>query len=127
MLFGAVAAVAHGVAFIFLLVVFGNTLDEFATFAGSIICGGNMTVNCTNRSNAEDQLVDAINHPIVYQYCMIGAIVALSGWIQVMLFQFAAARQVKKIRVAYFRSILKQEIAWFDLNPTGEINSRLNE
>ena len=121
------AAIAHGVAFVFLLVVFGNTLDEFATFAGSTFCGGNMTTNCTNRSDAEDQLIDTINHPIVYQYCMLGVINFLTGWIQVMFFQFAATRQVKKIRVAYFQSILKQEIAWFDLNPTGEINSRLNE
>ena len=127
MLLGTVAAVTHGVALILNLVVFGNTLDEFATFAGSTICGGNITENCTSRSDAEDQLIDTINHPIVYQYCLLGLVNVLSGWIQVMLYQFSATRQVKKIRVAYFQSILKQEIAWFDLNPTGEINSRLNE
>jgi len=127
MLVGAVAAVIHGVAFVLLLVVFGRTLDEFATFSGLTICESNVTTNCTNRTDAEDELIDTINHPIVYQYCMLGVINIVSGWIQVMLYQFAATRQVKKIRVAYFRSILKQEIAWFDLNPTGEINSRLNE
>jgi len=127
MLVGTVAAITHGVAFVLLLVVFGRTLDEFATFSALTICGGNTTANCTNHSDAEDDLIDTINHPIVYQYCMLGVINVLCGWIQVMLFQFAATRQVKKIRVAYFRSILKQEMAWFDLNPTGEINSRLNK
>ena len=69
MLVGAVAAIIHGVAFVLLLVVFGRTLDEFATFSGLTICGSNMTTNCTNRTDAEDELIDTINHPIVYQYC----------------------------------------------------------
>jgi len=37
----------------------------------------------------------------------------------------AAERQVRRIRFALFRSIMRQEMGWFDtLNP-GELSSRL--
>ncbi len=35
--------------------------------------------------------------------------------------------QARKIRLAYFRSVLSQDIAWFDSNATGAVGNRLNE
>ena len=127
MLIGIVFATIHGVCLPFLLIVYGSTLDEFAQYSITMFCEGNITVNCTTRGAARDDLIDYINHPIVLYYCIIGLVTILSGWINVVTFQFSAGRQVKKIRIAVFNSIMKQEISWFDSNPTGEINSRLNE
>ena len=129
MLIGILSGVVHGVCLLFMFIVFGSTIDEFAVFAAGGFCDVNLniTVNCTDRSEARDDLIDYVNHPIIFYYCLIGVISLLSGWLQVMMFQLAAERQVTKIRTLFFRAILKQEISWFDLNPTGEINSRLNE
>ena len=38
-----------------------------------------------------------------------------------------AVRQVKKIRILFFKSILRQDVSFFDLNSTGELNTRLAE
>lgn len=133
MLVGILSGVIHGVCLLFMFIVFGSTIDEFAEFAfgdtSGVFCDVNLniTVNCTDRSEARDDLIDYVNHPIIFYYCLIGVVSFLSSWLQVTLFQLPAERQVTKIRTLFFRAILKQEISWFDLNPTGEINSRLNE
>uniref|UniRef100_A0A1X7TB27 ABC transmembrane type-1 domain-containing protein n=1 Tax=Amphimedon queenslandica TaxID=400682 RepID=A0A1X7TB27_AMPQE len=41
--------------------------------------------------------------------------------------QLACERQVYKIRLAYYRAVLHQDIGWFDLNASGELTSRLND
>lgn len=127
MLIGIFASVIHGMCLPFLLIMYGTTLDEFAQYSITVFCEGNVTINCTTRSEARDNLIDNINHPIILYYCIIAVVTVLSGWIQLATFQLAAGRQVQKIRSAFFYSIMKQEISWFDCNSTGEINSRLNE
>ena len=51
-------------------------------------------------------------------------IVALT---QVFTFQTVAERQVHQIRIRFYRAVLRQEIAWFDEHPTGELANRLSE
>lgn len=36
-------------------------------------------------------------------------------------------RQVNKLRREFLKAILRQEIAWFDENQSGELTSRLSE
>ena len=45
----------------------------------------------------------------------------------IALFQLADERQVKKIRLAFFKSILQQEVGWFDAHSGGELASRISE
>ena len=129
MLVGILSGALHGVCYLFLFIIFGSTLDEFVVYVASTFCDEslNFTINCTDSGTARDELIDYINHPIIFYYCLIGVVSLACGWLQVTMFQLAAQRQIKRIRTLFFRAILKQEISWFDLNPTGEINSRLNE
>lgn len=124
---GIVMAAIHGTCLPFVLVVYGTTLDEFARYSITVFCEGNTTANCTSRSTARDTLIDEVTHPTILYFCIIGLVTVISGWIQVVMFQLSAGQQVKRIRMEYFCSIMKQEIAWFDHNATGEINSRLNK
>ncbi|CAF2533632.1 unnamed protein product [Rotaria sp. Silwood2] len=58
-------------------------------------------------------------------YVILGCISVLCYWIGFSLWMIAAERQVRRIRFALFRSILNQEMGWFDkLNP-GELSNRL--
>ena len=129
MFIGIISGIVHGVCLLFLFIVFGSTIDEFVEYIAGEYCDSslNFTINCTDRDTARDELIDSVNHPIIFYYCLIGIISLTCGWLQFTMFQFAADRQIKRIRTLFFRAILKQEVAWFDLNPTGEINSRLNE
>ena len=47
--------------------------------------------------------------------------------ISVISLKFSARRPTKKLRVALFRSILRQDISWYDTNKPGELNTRLTE
>jgi len=39
----------------------------------------------------------------------------------------AAARQIQKIRKAYFRNVMRMDIGWFDCTSVGELNTRISE
>jgi ABC-type multidrug transport system fused ATPase/permease subunit len=39
----------------------------------------------------------------------------------------SSERQTNKMRKAYFRAILRQEIGWFDQHKSGELSTRLAE
>lgn len=56
-----------------------------------------------------------------------GAVVLVAAYLQVSLWTIAAGRQVKRIRKLFFHKIMQQDIGWFDINETGELNTRLTE
>lgn len=60
-------------------------------------------------------------------YSILGFVVLLAAYIQVSFWTIAAGRQVKRIRSLFFHCIMQQEISWFDVNDTGELNTRLTE
>ena len=64
---------------------------------------------------------------VAFAFVGIGLVAFLVSYIQISFIQTAAERQVYKIRLAYYRAVLRQDIAWFDANPTGEISTRLSE
>ena len=63
----------------------------------------------------------------IYYFLMITVAVFIVGYFQVTFMQLACERQVQKIRILFYKSVLRQEIGWFDINPGGELTSRLNE
>ena len=63
----------------------------------------------------------------LYLYGIITAATFILAFLQISTMQLACERQVYKIRLAYYRAVLHQDIGWFDLNASGELTSRLNE
>ena len=147
---GAIAAIIHGVTVPFLVVVMGETADilsnEFLTRqqARSFDNISTSNVNCTQLNTVcgmtqdcqffvdnslcttKDELIDRINLIVIY-YCVLGVVVLIGGIFHSSLFQYACERQIQVIRITFFKSILRQDISWFDINSAGELNSRLNE
>ncbi|KAM4706234.1 ATP-binding cassette sub-family B member 5-like [Rhinophrynus dorsalis] len=60
-------------------------------------------------------------------YTGIGAAVIVCAYVQVSFWVLAAARQTRKMRKEFFHSILSQEISWFDVTKSGELNTRLTD
>ena len=56
---------------------------------------------------------------------MIGFAVVVAGYIAVVAWVVTTERQIKKMRLDFFRSLLRQDIGWFDGQQTGELNNRL--
>ena len=54
-----------------------------------------------------------------------GVLVCAYG--QIAFWLMAAYRQAQKVRLHLFRSIMRQEIGWFDTHDAGELNTRLVE
>lgn len=58
-------------------------------------------------------------------YTLLGFIALVAANMQVCLWTLAAGRQVKRIRTLFFHCIMQQEISWFDVTETAELNTRL--
>nr|XP_019948186.1 PREDICTED: multidrug resistance protein 1 [Paralichthys olivaceus] len=121
---GTVMAMANGVVLPLMFIVFGDMTDSMVNFPS----GGyenitatfpNFTIIQQNNTLQEDMNVYAI------YYSIMGATVLVAAYLQVSLWTMAAGRQVKRIRKLFFHRIMQQDIGWFDVNETGELNTRL--
>ena len=62
-----------------------------------------------------------------YYYIGLGTGLFLSIFIANMFWNFSAYRQTRRMRLAFFRSIMYQNIGWFDVNSSSELNTCLAE
>jgi len=94
-----------------------------------IYCSDNQTNCCLcNQFSCIDN--DALLHNLdfITLYCIIiGIVVFFTGWAHAAIFRFIGDRQMLAIRKIVFRSIILQDIGWFDVNETSEITSRMTE
>jgi ATP-binding cassette subfamily B (MDR/TAP) protein 1 len=152
---GLLAAIIHGAILPASMFVFGQMINLYVyqNFTGEL--WGNVTnstpnslePNCTVITSVLPALIrNATNNPafanfayicrteseffevlLYYIYGFIGLGVGsfLLGFIQVATFALAAKRQTHHIRKVMYKAILRQNIAWFDENKAGELNSRL--
>lgn len=115
MILGTVGAVLQGCLIPLQFVVFGELVDDFIDFSSCTNSGN----NCTNIENEIK--------PFVYYYIGIAVGTTVTIALNMVMWGLTAERQVHTIRKAFFKSILRQDMAWFDLNDSGELNSRLSE
>uniref|UniRef100_A0A8C5B455 ATP-binding cassette, sub-family B (MDR/TAP), member 4 n=1 Tax=Gadus morhua TaxID=8049 RepID=A0A8C5B455_GADMO len=66
-----------------------------------------------------------VNHAYAINYSIMGVIVLVAAYMQVAFWTLAAGRQAKRLRTLFFHRIMRQDIGWFDVNETGELNTRL--
>ncbi|CAI9539614.1 unnamed protein product [Staurois parvus] len=115
MLFGTIAAVAHGAALPLMMLVFGEMTDSFVSF------GQNMTVDEMIQAS---MTLEKNMTTYAYYYSGLGFGVLFAAYIQIAFWSLAAGQQIKKIRKNFFHAVLRQEIGWFDVNDAGELNTR---
>nr|XP_039272613.1 ATP-dependent translocase ABCB1-like isoform X3 [Styela clava] len=133
---GSLASAIHGASLPLLFIFFGDLTNTFTSFGKFSSCNFNYTL-CTeallfNGTESEFQIIaeqarDLTGNSIysVYWFIYIGLGVFIVGSIQVTTFCFLAIRQTKRIRLAYVKSILRQDIGYHDVNSSGELNARL--
>ncbi|XP_048246672.1 ATP-dependent translocase ABCB1-like isoform X4 [Haliotis rufescens] len=64
-------------------------------------------------------------YSLYYVYIALGVIVM--GYGHVAFWMTAAERQSHRIRLAFLKNILRQDISWYDVNEVGELNTRLSD
>ena len=62
-----------------------------------------------------------------YYYVTIALGVLLSTFLANALLNMSAYRQTRRMRRAFFRNVLHQEIGWFDVTDSAELSTRLAE
>ncbi|CAN2389829.1 phosphatidylcholine-translocating ATPase activity [Pristimantis euphronides] len=115
---GFLGAVINGTGHPLLMLLLGEMTD-------SIVCH-NSSLQNTSRCEKFKPLPEQMTEYAFY-YVGVGVAVLICGYIQVSFWVLAAARQTRRMRKMFFHSVLSQEISWFDVNKSGELNTRLTE
>ncbi|XP_053963436.1 ATP-dependent translocase ABCB1 [Anastrepha ludens] len=96
----------------------------FGNLANSMIDYGTPANGTT--SSAVDSLLDAVE-TFAFQNSMIGIVMLACSYISITTFNYAAQAQIVRIRGKFLRSVLHQDMSWYDFNQSGEVASRMNE
>ncbi|VAH78656.1 unnamed protein product [Triticum turgidum subsp. durum] len=107
MLVGTLAALANGVSQPLMTVIFGDMIDAF---------GGATSDNVLHRVNKA-----------VLSFVYLGIGTAVVSFLQVACWTITGERQATRIRSLYLKSVLRQDISFFDVEmTTGQIVSRMS-
>ena len=78
------------------------------------------TSSKNDQSNVADQMVT-----FTAWYIGVGVFQIVAGYIATAFLTISAERQASRIRRAYFRAMLRQEVGWYDTMSSGELTTRL--
>ncbi|ESQ43858.1 hypothetical protein EUTSA_v10005750mg [Eutrema salsugineum] len=108
MILGTIGAVGNGLAFPIMTVLFGDVIDVF---------GQNQ-----NSSDVSDKIAKvALKFVYLGLGTLVAALLQVSGWM------ISGERQAGRIRSLYLKTILRQDIAFFDVETnTGEVVGRMS-
>ncbi|XP_032160405.1 phosphatidylcholine translocator ABCB4 isoform X2 [Mustela erminea] len=120
---GTIMAIAHGAGLPLMMIVFGQMTDKFVDTAGNFSFPVNFSLSMLNPGRILEEEMTRY----AYYYSGLGAGVLVAAYIQVSFWTLAAGRQIRKIRQEFFHAVLRQEIGWFDINDTTELNTRLTD
>ncbi|XP_066441409.1 ATP-binding cassette sub-family B member 5-like isoform X1 [Eleutherodactylus coqui] len=118
MITGFLGAVGNGISQPLLMVVLGEMTDSFVCHDS----GNQSKPECEKFKPLPEQMTI-----FALYYVGIGAAVLLCGYVQVSFWVIAAARQTRRMRKMFFHAVLSKDISWFDVNKSGEMNTRLTE
>ena len=109
------------------------SMDLFGVNSSTYFCNLSETqqensniITLLTASNSGAELQYRIGLYSIYYVAMATAVL-ITSFLGTSLMNLSAYRQTKRMRSAFFRSVLKQDIGWFDVNPSAELNNRLSE
>uniref|UniRef100_A0A8C2U9K0 Bile salt export pump n=1 Tax=Coturnix japonica TaxID=93934 RepID=A0A8C2U9K0_COTJA len=129
MVVGSFCAILHGAAQPGMLLVFGAMADTFIEYDIEMQELKNPNKTCINNTIVWINVLDIEKEMTTFAgyYGGIGCAVLLLGYFQICFWVMAAARQIQKIRKAYFRNVMRMDIGWFDCTSVGELNTRISD
>jgi len=105
---GTLAAIAHGVM-----------MPLFAVFFGDLIDAGN------NSEAASPQAVLDATGSVAWKIILLGGVSGLLSIVQVFGYQTSAQRQGVRIRTLFLKSLLRQEMGWYDQLDSGTLTAHV--
>ncbi|KAL5338756.1 ABC multidrug transporter SidT [Aspergillus crustosus] len=115
LLVGILSAIASGVPFPLIGIIFGQLLDDF----------NSATCDAAGSSESDPDYQGSINDKILLiVYLAIAQFVLI--YIHLTFWTLNGARLAQRLRETYLQNLLRQEPSFFDDLPPGEVASRLN-
>lgn len=114
LLIGTTASIAAGIPFPLLGILFGQLLDDL----NSATCAAQEAISPWEYQEAVNQKVLLVMACALAQFALI--------YIHIVCWNLFGDRLAHRLRERYFRSLLRQEVSFFDKLPAGEVSSRLS-
>ncbi|KAJ6083755.1 hypothetical protein N7467_007890 [Penicillium canescens] len=114
---GLIFAIASGVPFPLLGIIFGQLIDDF----NSESCATETSYSPKVQAEYQSEVDSKILYVLYLAIAQFGFM-----YIQLVCWSLGGARLAQRLREQYFRSLLRQEPSFFDDLPSGEVSSRLN-
>uniref|UniRef100_A0A8C2Z594 ATP binding cassette subfamily B member 1 n=1 Tax=Cyclopterus lumpus TaxID=8103 RepID=A0A8C2Z594_CYCLU len=138
---GMFCAIVNGVMLPLMCIVFGDMTDSLVnTSPGGQIHSNNTNVTYIPRNSTLEADMTHLSRSFkvnvsqyfsysryAISYSILGFVVLVVAYGQVAFWTLSAGRQTKRIRKLFFHCIMKQDIGWFDVSETGELNTRLTD
>ncbi|TNN75712.1 Multidrug resistance protein 1A [Liparis tanakae] len=119
---GLFCAIVNGVMLPLMCIVFGDMTDSLVKTAPQ------QQINSTNVTYVpRNSTLEADMTQYAIYYSILGFVVLVVAYGQVAFWTLSAGRQTKRIRKLFFHCIMQQDIGWFDVTETGELNTRLTD
>uniref|UniRef100_A0A1B0AKC4 ABC-type xenobiotic transporter n=1 Tax=Glossina pallidipes TaxID=7398 RepID=A0A1B0AKC4_GLOPL len=115
---GVFGALATGSTVPFNSLIFGDLANSMIDFAFN-------TANGTSQADI-DALMEGVA-TYAFKSTLMGVVMLVCSYMSVTLFNYAAQDQIFRLRGKFLRSVLHQDMSWFDFNQSGEVASRMNE
>ncbi|KAI8625655.1 P-loop containing nucleoside triphosphate hydrolase protein [Xylariaceae sp. FL1651] len=114
---GTVTSIGAGIPFPILGILFGELVDE--------LNGATCAASGTEGSKSPEEYQAAINEKVILVVAAALAQFALV-YLYTVCWNLFGERLAHRLREKYFRSLLRQEVSFFDKLPAGEVSSRLS-
>lgn len=111
---GAIAAIAAGVPFPLIGIIFGQLVDDINT------------ATCNNRSGGSNTGEEASITPKLLLLVYIAIATFFCIYIHLVCWSLSSQRLAQRVRDRYLKNLLRQDVAFFDRLQAGEVSSRLN-
>ncbi|MCO5555524.1 hypothetical protein L7F22_009069 [Adiantum nelumboides] len=109
MLLGTAGACVHGASIPVFFIFFGKLIDAFGSHA----------------SDSENMAKEVAKYALYFLY--LGLAVMVSAWLEVSCWMLTGERQSGRMRMAYLRAMLNQDVGYFDKGiSTGEVVIRIS-
>ena len=125
------------------MLLFGRVINEFVYHdiaRNPALLMTNQTHFCSNATSGQDivsNLVRYLNDPrgtlldqiglFSLYYVGIATAVLIATFLATVFWNISAYRQTRRMRLAFYHSILRQNIGWFDVTEANELSTRLAE
>ncbi|KAI2707931.1 hypothetical protein CBS147333_4513 [Penicillium roqueforti] len=112
LILGLVSAIASGIPFPIMSIVFGQLVDEM----NSTTCNANDTNSNSYQDSINKKVLLIVYIGIAYLFLI---------YIYVFSWNLTGERLAQRLREKYFKALLRQDVAFFDNLPAGEASSRI--